>query len=371
MLAFVLRKRFALLNLALWAVFAWLLYQALYWAMPLVLPLLLGSLIAVLIEPVVKLLLRLKLPRWLASALTLLLFFGGGATLLLLLAAKLAIELADFTKRVPDLTTGLVVEAHDWMRKGIEFYGTLSPAMTAKVQENLDKVSTTLTALAKNMAGAVLNGLAQVPTLVTIALLSLIICYFVSKDFPKLQRMVLSWIHPTVREKGDVVLDDLGRAVFGYIRAQAILITITFVQVLAGLLILGVDYAFSLSLLAAFLDILPLLGTGSLFVPWAVFLLVTGSTKLGVGLLIVYGLVVAVRQVLEPKILASSIGLDPLLTIIVMYAGYKVLGFLGVLLAPFLIIAFMSLVKVRAFEFLVDDTKPDLDEPDDPDKKDR
>jgi len=360
MLAFVLRHKLSLINLGLWLLFGWLVFYAARWVIPFILPLLFGVLIAILIEPIVKLLSKIRMPRWVASLTTLLVFFGGVATLLLLLGAKLMIELADFSRRVPEMTAGFVDKGRELLQEAIAFYGTLSPAMTEKVQENLDKLSQVLSNIGKGIASAVLHGLGQVPTLVTIFLLALLISYFVSKDFPIWQRRLYHLLHPAVRQKGDVVLDDLGKAAFGYVRAQTILIFITFVQVLIGLLVLQVDYAFSLSLLAAFLDILPLLGTGSLFVPWALYMLITGNIKLGVGLLIVYGLIVSVRQLLEAKIMADSIGLDPLVTIVVMYASYHAMGFLGILLAPFLIIAFSSLIKVKAFNFLVDpDADPD------------
>ncbi|MFD2171554.1 sporulation integral membrane protein YtvI [Tumebacillus lipolyticus] len=355
MLSFVLKHRYSLINFALWALFFSLVYLGLRFALPFVLPLIFGILITILMEPVVKLLLKVKLPRWIASLTTLILFFGGGATLLLLLGAKLMIELAHFKDRVPEMTKGLVGKGSDLLHEAVAFYGSLSPEMSEKVRENLGKLGEVLGKIGKDVSDWVLNVLGQVPSAVTIFLLSLLISYFLSKDFPLWQSRLFGLIHPSVRQKGDVVLDDLGKATFGYVRAQAILISITFCQVLVGLLILGVDYAFSLSVLAAFLDILPLLGTGTLFIPWAIYMFVTGHVKLAVGLLIVYGLIVAVRQLLEPKILAQSIGLDPLVTLVVMYAGYQAIGFLGVLLAPFLIITFKSLQKVRAFDFLIVD----------------
>jgi sporulation integral membrane protein YtvI len=355
MLSFVLKHRYSLMNLGLWLLFGWAVYMGLRFALPFFLPLVIGILIAVLIEPIVKLLLKIKLPRWLASLTTLILLFGGGAALLLLFAAKLMLELAALKDHVPHLVSGVIQRGSDLLHEAVAYYSTLSPEMSAKVQENLQKLADVLTDIGKGIAQAVLDFLRDVPSAVTIFLLSLLISYFLSKDFPLWQRRLLRVVHPSVREKGDLVLDDLSKATFGYLRAQAILIFITFCQVLIGLLILGVDYAFSLSVLAAFLDILPLLGTGSLFIPWAIYMLIIGNVKLGVGLLIVYGLIVAVRQLLEPKILAVSIGLDPLVTLVVMYAGYQAIGFIGVLLAPFLIIAFSSLLKVRAFDFLVED----------------
>jgi predicted PurR-regulated permease PerM len=196
MLAFVLRNRYALINLALWGLLAWLLYMGLKWFLPFVLPLVIGTLIAILIEPIVKLLHRLRLPRWLAALLTLLLFFGGGAALLLLLAAKLAIELADFTKQLPHLIGDVIAKGEDLLHQAIAFYGTLSPAMTAKVQENLDALSKTLTEFGKDIAEAVVAWISNIPSMITIFLLSLIISYFVSKDLPKFQRYLLRFVHP-------------------------------------------------------------------------------------------------------------------------------------------------------------------------------
>ncbi|KEO80964.1 sporulation integral membrane protein YtvI [Tumebacillus flagellatus] len=354
MLAFVSKHILSILNLALWLAFGWIIWISGKWVLPFISPLLFGILIAILIEPVVKLLVRLKLPRTVATLTTLIVFFGGSFTLVTLLIAKLVVELVSFTKRVPDLSAGLVDRAQNLVHTAVDFYGTLSPEMSANVQSNLSKISAAITNFGQGMLKSMLNTVQNVPSTVTVFVLSLLIAFFISKDFRLWQVRFLRLLHPEIRKRGDVVLDDLGKATFGYLRAQLILIFITYVQALAGLLILRVEYAFTLSLLAAFLDILPLLGTGSLFVPWALYLLATGNTRLGIGLLIVYGLIVAVRQVLEPKVLAESIGLDPLVTLVVMYASYQAIGFVGVILAPFLIIMFNSLLKVRAFDFLID-----------------
>lgn len=358
MLSFVTKHFLTLVNLALWLAFAWLLWISAKWILPFIAPLLFGILIAIMIEPVVKLLHRLRVPRTVGTLTTLLVFFGGSFTLVMLLISKLVIELADFVGRLPSMTEGLVLQGQDLLHKAMEYYGTLSPEMSAEVQKNLNKIAAALSVFGTGVLNSMKNTLLSIPSTVTIFVLSLLIAFFISKDFRLWQVRFLRLIHPEIRKRGDVVLDDLGKATFGYVRAQVILIFITYVQALVGLLILRVEYAFTLSLLAAALDILPLLGTGSLFVPWALYALVTGNTSLGIGLLIVYGLIVAVRQVLEPKVLADSIGLDPLVTLVVMYAAYQAIGFVGVILAPFLIIIFNSLLKVRAFDFLLDRNRP-------------
>ncbi|HEU4964789.1 MAG TPA: AI-2E family transporter, partial [Bacilli bacterium] len=280
MLSFVIRNRLALINLGLWVLVGVLTYYGLKYLLPFVVPLIFGTLIAVLFEPVVKLFVRIKFPRWLASVTALFLFFGGGATVLLLLTAKLVIELKDFAVKIPQLSAGLMARGEDLLHQGVALYGQLSPSMSDQVRTQMDKAGKTLGEIGAGMADSTVKAITNVPSMVTIFLLALIISFFLLKDFPIWQQRLLRLLHPTVREKGDVVLDDLGKATFGYLRAQAILIGITFVQVLVGLLVLHVPYAFSLSVLAAFLDILPLLGTGSLFVPWGIYMLATGNTKL-------------------------------------------------------------------------------------------
>jgi sporulation integral membrane protein YtvI len=361
MLAFVLRNRLALINLGLWVLFFWLFYLGLRWVVPFILPLLIGSFIAILLEPIIKLWLKLRIPRWTAAGGTILLVFAGFTGLLAFLGARLMIELAGFINYVPTLMNRFSAQTLDAFHRATEFYGTLSPDMAAQVKKNLTDLAKMLSDWAQAIASSALHALGNIPSLLTITLLSLLIAFFIAKDYPLWKGRILRYVSPSIREKGSVVLDDLSKAVFGYFRAQAILITITFMQVLIGLMILQVDYAFMLSLLAAFLDILPLLGTGSLFVPWALYLILFGGNlKLGIGLFVLYALIVIVRQLLEPKILADSIGLDPLPTLIGMYAGYQALGFVGLLAAPFLIIVFTSLLKVQAFHFLLDpDTTDD------------
>lgn len=355
MLDFILKYRKQLINLGLFAFTVILIYFILKWLVPFIIPLIIGLIFAFLMEPLVRLLSgRLRVPRWMSSMVSLLILFGGGLTLLIVLSAKLVIELGDLAKNIPIWTQYIVDRFYGDITRWVNlYYSNVSLELQAKVNDNLMNLGQKLGKMGASLAQSALHGISSVPNLVIIFLLALFIGYFISKDMPHFKRKIGSWLPTQVREKGQVVYTDLLTAIGGYIRGQAVLITITAVQVLAGLLILQVPYAFSLALLAAFLDILPLLGTGTLFVPWAFFSLFTGDVGLGVGLLILYGFIVVVRQVMEPRILAGTIGLDPLAMIIVMYAGYKASGFLGVLLAPFILILLQSLIKVRAFDAII------------------
>lgn len=355
MLEFILKYRKQLINFGLFAGAVILIYWILKWLVPFIIPLIIGLIFAFLIEPLVRLLSgRVKVPRWISTMVSLLLVFGGGLALLIVLSAKLVIELGNLATNIPIWTQYIVNRFYgDFTRLLNLYYTNVSPELKAKVNENLMNLGQTLGKMGATLAQSALHGISSVPNLLVIFILALFISYFISKDLPIFKRKIGSWLPMQVREKGHVVYTDLLTAIGGYIRGQAILITITAVQVLIGLLILKVPYAFSMALLSAFLDILPLLGTGTLFVPWAFFSLFTGDVGLGIGLLILYAFIVVVRQVMEPRILAGTIGLNPLAMIVVMYAGYQASGFIGVLLAPFILIALQSLIKVQAFDLII------------------
>ena len=207
MLAFVTKHFLSIVNLALWLAFGWLIWISGKWVLPFVVPLLFGILIAVLIEPVVKLLCRLKLPRSLATLTTLVVFFGGSFTLVTLLIAKLVIELASFGRQVPEMSTGLVARVQDFVHGTVDFYGTLSPEMSAKVQDTMNDIATALTKFGTGLLNSMKDTVLSVPSTVTIFVLSLLIAFFISKDFRLWQVRFLRLLHPEIRKRGDVVLD--------------------------------------------------------------------------------------------------------------------------------------------------------------------
>ncbi|MBQ9151486.1 MAG: AI-2E family transporter, partial [Clostridia bacterium] len=109
---------------------------------------------------------------------------------------------------------------------------------------------------------------------------------------------------------------------------------LTFCLSFIGLALLRVPYAFILALLLAVVDLLPLLGTGIILIPWALVCLLLGQVKLGIGLLVLYAVATLVRQILEPKLIGDGLGLHPLVSLLSMYAGLRLFGVWGMILAP-------------------------------------
>ena len=118
-----------------------------------------------------------------------------------------------------------------------------------------------------------------------------------------------------------------------------ILLLITFAELISGFLILGIDNSFVLALIIAIVDMLPILGAGTVLVPWSIVMLILGNYKLAIGLFVLAGITYFSRQFLEPKILSDQMNVHPLITLLFMYAGLKIAGFIGLIVAP--VVAFI------------------------------
>ena len=152
----------------------------------------------------------------------------------------------------------------------------------------------------------------------------------------------------SVRLRWNVFKERLSGAGVQYLRACVALAFITFSELLVGFLVLEIPYAFTLAVLIALVDMLPILGAGTALIPWAVWEWATGDRYYAIGLLIILTVVTVVRRFAEPRIISSGIGLSPITTLIAMYIGFKLFGLGGLFLAP--------LVAVLILNALPDDT---------------
>ena len=183
----------------------------------------------------------------------------------------------------------------------------------------------------------------SIPTLIiytSITILSTLLMSLDKNDIVKFleHQFPISWLNKIYNIKRDIL------SVFGsYLRAQLILVTICFFELLIALnlflsLGLNVKYPLIFSIVISLIDALPILGAGAILIPWSIFSFITGDIKLGFALLILYVIVLAVRQLLEPKLISQKIGVHPLVTLVSMYSGFKLLGIIGFLIGPIVMI---------------------------------
>ncbi len=220
---------------------------------------------------------------------------------------------------------------------------------------NMDtRLEQLLSVLAEKLSGAVIPLLGGILTVVPNAFLGIFIViissYYMATDFARINRFLLSLFPQKLRSDLKNAYGDAKQTVFKLLKAYSLIVVITFAQLFIGFLLLDVKYAFLIALLTAFVDILPVLGTGTVLVPWSVWLFAVGDYPRAVGLLVLYAIITVLRQILEPKIVGKYIGLYPLATLFSMYVGLKLMGVLGLLLFPLGVMVGKSVLDRRSAE---------------------
>jgi sporulation integral membrane protein YtvI len=328
-------------------------------------PFIIALVIALLINPFVNFLeKKAKMPRGLAVALALILIialFVGLITLLITEIVSGANYLSDVVPRHVDT----LVEYFENFVAGqvIPFYHQISGlfkdleagqqgAILENIQAAGEKIASSAGDFLQNFFQKLPNLVSWIPNAATVLIFSALATFFISKDWYHLSEKFAKYVPVKAAVSSRRVFTDLKKALLGFIRAQFTLVSITAVIVLIGLLILRVDYAITIALVSGLVDILPYLGTGAVFVPWIIYELIMGNIGLAVGLGVLYLVVVVQRQIMEPKVLSSSIGLDPLATLIALFVGFKLVGFLGLILGPVTLVILSTLRNAGVFHDL-------------------
>lgn len=214
--------------------------------------------------------------------------------------------------------------------------------------ENIDSYVTSFaTALVTDLNGVVIPAINAVINTVPPIIIGLVVCivalYYFVAQYHRINRAVLSVFPKTVADHLAAIKKQLVSAVVLFVKAYGVIMLITFMEVFVGLTVLGVKYAFLIAVLTAIVDIMPILGTGTIIIPWGVVELIRGNYFLGVGLLVLYVIILVVRQFLEPKIVGKSVGLHPLLALVSMYVGLRLFGVWGLFGFPIALVIFNKL----------------------------
>ncbi|WP_196493684.1 sporulation integral membrane protein YtvI [Ornithinibacillus caprae] len=233
------------------------------------------------------------------------------------------------------------------------YFNTLHPAqqetISDKIQQFLNNITTTGTTLLQSFFLNIPTVILVLPNSVTIILFIILATFFITKDWNSLKEH----IHRSISQKAMDFFKNISihfkRAFAGYLKAQSILISITTCIILIGLMILQVEHALTITFIAAIFDILPFIGTGMIFIPWIIYSFVTANYAMTISLSILFGIIIVVRQILEPKVLSDSIGVNPLFGLFILFICIQIWGVMGILFAPIVMISFYVLIQSGAF----------------------
>ena len=305
---------------------------------PFLFPFLLGTAIALAADPAVRFgTNRLRLGRGLASALgvtlTLVLLLG----IILLLGALIVRELGSFAKGFPqmakqsaDLLENALVSLSD---KAPEPVG---PVLTNSIHRFFQDTSALTDQALQKVPGMLTGILGKVPGSAMSLGTGVLSGYFISARLPRLKTRLREQIPDFWKNSTLPVLHHLKASLGKWLAAQGKLMAVTYGIVAVGLLLLRIPYAFAWAVLVAAVDAIPLLGTGAVLLPWALTKLLQGDPLIAAGMLILYLAAMLTRTVLEPRFYGSHFGVDPLVMLIFLYFGYRLWGFLGIVISPLL-----------------------------------
>lgn len=321
----------------------------LHWAGKLfypLLPLTLGVSIAALLRPMSLWMQKhTRLPCKAAASITLVIFYAAFAAAAITFGALLFSQMYDMLLRLPSVLSErlsqLMANLSGWASS---LPGRFFPAENVRgfTQAVLDAVKQTAVSGSSRLVGWAAAAAARLPMLLLGAMCTVVISVLSSFYYDGIG----GFLRSLAGKKYAPLLSEAGRflreTVWQYAKAYSLLTAVTFLELLAGLWLLGFDYVVPLACMIALVDLLPLVGCGIVLIPWGLALLAMGDVA-GGGLLVLYLVMGLVRNVLEPRVVSGQTGLHPVITVAVMYAGLSMGGLLGMLLAPVLALAFLRL----------------------------
>ena len=325
-------------------------------------PFVIGWFIAYIASPVVNWLeRRLKIVKKLGSAIIIIGVLAGLVFLIYFAGSRLWREIVALIQNMPDLYQQLESGLSD-IGKTLEGVFTVLPKGIQNgwhaMVSNLDSTMGDLIGrFSEPTVAAAGNFAKKIPSVLIATIVTVISAYFFIAD----RVAVIAWSKkiapdPVVRRMS-MVIDNLKYAVGGYFKAQMKIMVVVFGLLLIGFVLMGVHFQILLALLIAFLDFLPFFGTGTALIPWALYKFMVGNYKLAIALMVLYAVTQLVRQLIQPKLVGDSMGLNPLVTLVLLYVGYKVGSVLGMIFAVPIGMIVINLFQAGAFDYILDDVK--------------
>lgn len=357
------KRRSMLINFTFYALLIAAYYFFMKFAFWLVAPFIAAFLIAMFLQnPVRAISKKTKIKKNIIAAVAVLLILAILASLLVLVGYRIFVEFRGLGQylmsKLNDLPN-LIKTAEAWLTSHLAFLPDSLESTAVDALSNFTDKLLLLVVEQKNTFGQVqpdssgvdlsflatpLGGLLstakQIPAFLTAVLISIIACFFLTCDYDNFTRMIktsISEAHEASLVKTKRLFGDI---LSKMVKSYATIILITFCEVAIGLNVLkliGVydgGYIIAVSIVTALVDIFPVLGTGTVMVPWAIISFFSGNYGLGIGLLVLYAVITVIRQILEPKLVSMNVGMHPVITLMGMYLGVQLFGVIGIFTLP-------------------------------------
>ena len=325
-------------------------------------PFVIGWIIASIAAPLVNWLeRRLKIVKKLGSALIVILVLALIVLALYFGISRLAEETGNLIQDFPRLYAQL--------EEGLSQIGQTLSGVFRRLPSGIPQGWSTVAENLDQYMGGLVSGISE-PTVtaagnfakrVPYYLISFIVAVMAAYFFTVQREEVIQWFKKVapkaVEQRMTLVMDNLKYAVGGYFKAQFKIMGVVFLILLVGLAFLQTRYFVLVAFLIAFLDFLPFFGTGTAMIPWGVYTFFMGEYKMTAALAVIYVVTQVVRQLLQPKLVGDSVGLNPLVTLLLLYIGYRIRGVIGMIIAVPLGMVLINMCQAGAFDYIFDDVR--------------
>lgn len=356
------KRKEALINITFFAIVIVLYSLFLKFAFWVVAPFIIAFFVALILQkPIRTISKKTKIKRSIVGAVSVLLILSAIVTAIVLVGYRLVEEfkglgsyivarLNDLPELIRAAESGIVSRLSflpDSIEKSVtETIGGFVNDLLVYVEQGkpadgmkLDTSGFDLSFIATPISG-IISTAKQIPAVLTATLVSIIACFFVTCDYDNITKLIKNNISEEHEAKIIKIKKLFGDVIGKMLKSYATIVFVTFCELTIGLNLLkliGVykgGYIVAISIVTAILDILPVFGTGTVLIPWAVYSFFSGNIGLGIGLLVVYGVITVIRQILEPRLVAMNVGLPPIVTLAGMYLGLQLFGIVGLFALP-------------------------------------
>ncbi len=329
------------------ALVSFLVLAAAYVVFKFLFPFVIGAIIAYVVQmPAAWVGKKIRVSRGYIAAVISVLVYGVVVAVLIFLIYRAALFAVGFTDFLPSLTEKMKDIFEEFSDKFSSYFQFLEDRFdidfSSLLVGTLQKIGDKSMMLITDTIAAAIK---KIPLYFVSAAVTLVATCFIAKDYEKLKKFVKILMGKALSQKLIKVKNIFFGSVLRLFRGYLILVGLTLIQLYLGFLVLGISNPFTLALIISLVDILPVLGTGTILIPWAVLSVLTGDYKTGIGIAVTFAVITLVRNFSEPKIIGKQIGINPLFTLVAMFLGLKVLGVWGLVLFPIILIVVIRYYK--------------------------
>lgn len=346
------KRREFIINTAYFSLIAVIVYLCFKYVAGWIMPFIIGFAIAFMSRPTVNMLCKIpKMNRKFAALLVLIVEYALIIFLVWTLGSSIYSSIKDLFVKLPTYYDNTILPFLDNTVTTFEDLASrISPEtlneIYAMLENMADSIRGFILKFSSNMVTSLAGMTKKIPFFFISFVFTILASLFIALDYDN----IITFLKNQMPRKGRVFLSDaklyMGKTIWGYIRAYAIILVITFSELAIGLSILKIENALGIAAIVALADILPVVGTGGILIPWAIIAFIGQNFFLAIGLIVLYVVILVVRNFTEPKIIGDQLGLSPIVTIVAIYLGYRFMGFFGMILLPVVTNILVGLQKV-------------------------